>query len=54
MIEVTIVWGKDPDLQETKHYKFKTQAEYDAFFLGVNDMDGWEGYDITRDTTEDK
>ena len=46
MPKVTILWGREPyDGQKAVTYKFKTQAELDAFELGIAEMDGWLGYD---------
>jgi hypothetical protein len=46
MPNITILWGQCPEPhQEPITYKFETQAELDAFCLGVNEMDGWLGYE---------
>ena len=46
MPKTTILWGRDPEHgQKAVTYKFKTQAELDAFYLGIAEMDGWLGYD---------
>lgn len=45
MYKITILWGQRPeDGQEAVTYSFDTQAELDAFELGVSEMDGWLGY----------
>jgi hypothetical protein len=45
MYKITILWGQSPeDGQEAVTYSFDTQAELDAFELGVSEMDGWLGY----------
>ncbi len=45
--EITILWGESPeDDAEPKTYSFKTKAELEAFKLGINEMDGWQGWDI--------
>ena len=44
--KTTILWGECPeDGQEAITYKFSTNAELLAFNLGVNEMDGWLGYE---------
>jgi len=44
--KISILWGQSPeDGQEAITYKFNTQAELDAFELGIDEMDGWLGYD---------
>ena len=46
MHKITILWGETPeDGQEAITYKFKTQAELEAFKLGISEMDGWLGWD---------
>ncbi len=46
MPNITILWGQCPEPhEEPTTYEFKTQAELDAFCLGVNEMDGWLGYE---------
>ena len=46
MPKTTILWGRDPEHgQKAVTYEFETQAELDAFYLGVAEMDGWLGYD---------
>ena len=48
MFKVSILWGQYPDDgQEAITYKFNTQAELDAFELGIAQMDGWLGFDDT-------
>lgn len=48
--KVTILWGKHPEEGDTgKTYEFDTQAELDAFTLGVEEMDGWMGYEIVEE-----
>jgi hypothetical protein len=44
---VTIRWGKlgEPSERSKQTYSFKTKGELDAFMLGVNEMDGWMGYE---------
>jgi hypothetical protein len=42
---VTILWGECPEPgDKAKTYTFDTQAELDAFMLGVEEMDGWCGW----------
>ena len=46
MFKVTILWGESPeDGQEAITYKFKTEAEANAFRLGIDEMEGWLGYE---------
>ena len=46
MYKISILWGESPeDGQEAITYKFNTQAELDAFTIGIDEMDGWLGYD---------
>lgn len=46
-MKITILWGQCPqDGDKAVTYKFKTKGELDAFMLGVDEMDGWMGYDI--------
>lgn len=41
-IKVKVLWGFDENPQE---YSFKTQAEADAFLLGVDESNGWLCYE---------
>lgn len=42
-----IGWGRAPDTDaESMEYRFATEAELHAFFLGIGEMDGWEGYEV--------
>lgn len=42
---ITILWGQSPEEDdEPKTYEFDTQAELDAFLLGIAEMDGWMGW----------
>jgi len=44
---VSILWGQVPeDDDKPKTYTFDTQAELDAFMLGVKEMDGWMGWRV--------
>jgi hypothetical protein len=41
-----IMWGESPeDGQKAATYLFNTGAERDAFIRGVNEMDGWLGWE---------
>ena len=42
---VTIRWGEDPDFHEFKTYEFETEAEANAFRLGVDECYDWLGYE---------
>lgn len=45
MHKISILWGESPEDGDTPTtYKFKTQAELDAFILGISEMDGWLGW----------
>lgn len=47
MINVYVMWGESPEDDSTPStYTFATQAEVDAFLLGVAEMDGWLGYEV--------
>jgi hypothetical protein len=35
--KVTMRWGKDPEYYDFKIYEFKTEAELNAFLLGVDE-----------------
>ena len=48
MYKISILWGQSPeDGQEAITYKFNTSEELDAFLLGIDEMEGWLGYDDT-------
>ena len=50
MHKVSILWGwghHDGDKAVT--YKFKTQGELDAFWLGVEQMDGHLGWEVVEE-----
>jgi len=52
-VEVTIKWGAyyadgDPD-QPITTYEFDTEGELKAFLEGIDEMDGWAGYEIVED-----
>lgn len=53
---VKIHWGSSgarlelPD--NIDEYEFETQAELDAFMYGIDEMDGWHGYEIIEDEGE--
>lgn len=41
------MWGESPEPDATpKTYSFNTIPERDAFILGIEEMDGWQGYDV--------
>jgi hypothetical protein len=45
-----ILLGLDTDNYEIpEKYEFKTQAEAAAFWRGVNDAEGWNGYVLLKD-----
>jgi hypothetical protein len=42
-----IIWGESPDEGATPvEYNFQTDAELEAFFLGISEAEGWMGYTI--------
>lgn len=45
MIVVKILWGTFFD-EVPSEYSFKTQAEVDAFLLGVDESNGWLCYEV--------
>ena len=52
---VWILWGEDPqEDQEPLQYEFNTQAELDAFLMGIEEGDGWFGYDYIIGQEEPK
>lgn len=43
--KITILWGETPEPgDKAKTYEFATEAELAAFKLGVEEMDGWQGW----------
>jgi len=53
---VWVLWGEDPQYNQCEplQYKFNTQAELDAFLLGVEQCDGWWGYDYIKGDSQNK
>lgn len=50
MPKVTILWGGAPEPgDKAKTYEFETQAELDAFMKGVEEMDGWMGWEYAEE-----
>jgi hypothetical protein len=48
--KITILWGQDhEDGDEPKTYEFATEGELDAFRLGIDEMDGWLGYEFVEE-----
>ncbi len=48
--KVSILWGENPeDGDAAVTYKFKTEAELNAFMLGVNEASGWGGLEIVKE-----
>mgnify|MGYP003128074800 FL=1 len=48
MHKVSILWGERPeDGQEAITYEFNTQAELNAFNMGICEMYGWTWFDDT-------
>ena len=46
MHKISILWGESPeDGQPAQTYRFETEAELKAFTLGIDQMDGWMGYE---------
>lgn len=52
MIKVESAWGMPVADQESVEYQFETQAEMDAFLLGVDEGVGWLDYKILGDENE--
>lgn len=46
---LVIHWGEMPDCGNEEHYIFDTEAERNAFMLGVAEADGWQGWDVRRE-----
>jgi hypothetical protein len=45
-----IRWGTDSEARETLcEYKFKTQAELEAFLRGVDEASGWSDYELVEE-----
>ena len=52
---VWILWGEDPqEDQEPLQYEFNTQGELNAFLMGIEEGDGWFGYDYIIGQKEPK
>ena len=53
---ITILWGETPEPDaEPITYEFDTQKELNAFIHGINECDGWWGFEeIDTTTKEDK
>jgi|TARA_R100000479_G_C6373638_1_gene198083 hypothetical protein len=46
---ISILWGEAPDDDdEPITYSFDSEAELNAFKLGISEMDGWQGYEIVE------
>lgn len=46
---VEILWGESPDEEDKPiRYEFDTFAEREAFWKGINESDGWMGYEATK------
>jgi len=45
---VIIQWGEMPDCGSEEHYTFDSEAELNAFMLGVAEAEGWHGYEVIR------
>lgn len=44
--KISILWGESPnDGEESITYKFNTKLEFDAFLLGIAEMNGWNGWE---------
>ena len=47
---ITILWGEAPEPdQKPVTYYFDTEEEVIAFCRGIDEMDGWQGYEIIED-----
>lgn len=57
MFTVKILWGSedvrrndyDDESVNPSEYSFNTQAEKDAFLMGVDEASGWFDYEIVED-----
>ena len=45
---VIIEWGEMPECGSEEHYTFNTEAELNAFLLGVSEAEGWHGWQVIR------
>jgi len=56
MLIVKIRWGsgqtREENLDAVSTYEFATEAERDAFFLGVEEASGWSDYEVVEDEEE--
>jgi len=53
MYTATIHWGEMAE--QTQTYSFKTEAEMNAFRLGIHEAHGWNDYEIADEQiTEEK
>jgi hypothetical protein len=49
MYTLKIIWGEAPEQATTPEvYEFNTYAEREAFLWGVEEMNGWLGYEIVE------
>jgi hypothetical protein len=49
-LKFRIIWGKHLDESSVvSEYEFATQAEVNAFWEGVEDAQGWDGYTMLED-----
>ena len=50
-LKFRIIWGKHPEEGGScvAEYEFNTRAEADAFWLGVEDSDGWDGFTLLEE-----
>jgi hypothetical protein len=43
---VKIIWGSDSGNSKPCSYSFNTEAELEAFLLGVDESNGWMDYEV--------
>ena len=45
--ELKILWGENPEqYSETSHYRFDTEKELNAFLYGIEQAQGWHGFNV--------
>lgn len=49
MFRVRVVFGEDMDPVNEETYHFKTKAEVKAFFLGLQEGEGWQRWTVIED-----
>jgi hypothetical protein len=52
MFRVRIVFGSNKDPVNEEIYHFKTKAEVQAFFLGLQEGEGWQAWTVIEDQSK--